>query len=370
MTDIVAPETTPAPTGWRDRFFAWMPREVDARVRVFAWLSFIFEVFIIGTGGAVRLTGSGLGCSEWPLCTPESLVPTPEQGIHGIIEFGNRTITGVVGILAIVVLLFTLHLVAGRRAFTTALKFAGVGLGAAVVVFVIAKLLGAEPFPFASAALLLVTIVAAVQSLRTIPGRKDLPTLAWIVLIGVIAQAFVGGITVLTGLNPFIVGFHYAASLALACVTAAYLVRMRESGGARERVVPRWFAVLAHVTGLALALTVFFGVLTTGSGPHSGDANVVRDGFDASILAHVHSWPGYVLTVLAVGLTVAAWILRLPVRTWLVVFVAAVGVQVLVGVWQAREGLPALLVGIHMVLAALTAAAYTVVVLKLKRPVE
>lgn len=378
MTDIVAPETTPAPTGWRDRFFAWLPTEVDARVRVFAWLSFIFEVFIIGTGGAVRLTGSGLGCSEWPLCTPESLVPTPEQGIHGIIEFGNRTITGVVGILAIVVLLFTLHIVGGRRAFTTALWFALGGIGAGGVLYAIAKVAGLDDlaFPGFAAGLLLVTVIAAVQSIRTISGRRDLPVLAWVVLVGVIAQAFVGGITVLTGLNPLIVGFHYAASLALACVTAAYLVRMRQDAGPRvstapaERNAPGWFMILSHVTGLALAMTIFVGVLTTGSGPHSGDANVIRTGFDASVLAHVHSWPGYILTGLVLVLTVAAWVLRLPVRNWLLVLTVAIGTQVVVGVWQAREGLPALLVGIHMVLAALAAATYTVVMLKLKRPVD
>lgn len=369
MTDIVAPETTPTPTRLRDRFFDWMPSSMDARVRVFAWLSFLFEVFIIGTGGAVRLTGSGLGCSEWPLCTPESLVPTQEQGIHGVIEFGNRTITGVVGILAIVVLLFTLHAIGGRRAFTNAVWFALAGVGAGLIAYAIAAAAGAEAFPFFAAALLLVTVTAAVHSLRTIPGRKDLPVLAWIVLIGVIAQAFVGGITVLTGLNPFIVGFHYAASLALVCVTAAYLVRMREPAGARERAVPVWFAILTHVTGLAMAVTIVVGILTTGSGPHSGDVNVVREGFDATVLAHVHSWPGYILAGLVVALAVAAWAQRLPVRGWMLLLVAAVAVQVLVGVWQAREGLPALLVGIHMVLAALTAANYTVVVLKLKRPV-
>ncbi|MGF2947870.1 COX15/CtaA family protein [Microbacterium alcoholitolerans] len=371
MTDIVAPETTPAPTGWRDRFFAWLPTEVDARVRAFAWLSFIFEVFIIGTGGAVRLTGSGLGCSEWPLCTPESLVPTPEQGIHGIIEFGNRTITGVVGILAIVVLLFTLHIVGGRRAFTTTLWFALGGIGTGGVLYAIAAVAGHDDlaFPAFAAGLLLVAVIAAVQSVRTITGRRDLPVLAWVVLVGVIAQAFVGGITVLTGLNPLIVGFHYAASLALVCVTTAYLVRMGEDAGPRESTAPKWFMILSHVTGLALAMTIFVGVLTTGSGPHSGDANVIRTGFDASVLAHVHSWPGYILTGLVLVLTVAAWILRLPVRSWLLVLVVAISAQVIVGVWQAREGLPALLVGIHMVLAALAAATYTVVVLKLKRPV-
>jgi cytochrome c oxidase assembly protein subunit 15 len=348
--------------------FGWLPTTIDRRLRVFAWLSVLAEVIIIGTGGAVRLTGSGLGCSEWPLCTPESRVPNPEQGNHRNIELGNRTITGVVGILAIVVLLFTLHVVGGRRAFTTALKFAGVGLGAGVIAYVAAKLAGAAPFPFASAVLLLVTILAAVQSVRTTSGRRDLPVLAWIVLVGVITQAFVGGITVLTGLNPFIVGFHYAASLTLVCVTAAYLVRMREVQGPRERCVPRWHAVLTHVTGLALVLTIAFGVMTTGSGPHSGDANVVRDGFDASLLAHVHSWPGYILTGLLATLTVSAWVLKLEVRRWMLTLVVAVGVQVVIGVWQAREGLPSLLVGMHMVLAALAAAAYTVVALKLKRP--
>src|SRR5690606_28352167 len=81
-----------------NRFVAWLPTRIDRRIRVFAWLSFLAEVTIIGTGGAVRLTGSGLGCPTWPTCTPDSLVPTPEMGIHGLIEFGNRTMTGVVGI--------------------------------------------------------------------------------------------------------------------------------------------------------------------------------------------------------------------------------------------------------------------------------
>ncbi len=369
MTDIVTPETASVDAGGRDRSFLRLPTTFSKPVRVFAWLSFVFEVFIIGTGGAVRLTGSGLGCTEWPLCTPESLVPTQEQGIHGIIEFGNRTITGVVGILALVVLLFTLHIIGGRRVVVNALWFALGGIGAGIIAYAVASIAGVPAFPFFSAGLLLVAIIGAMQSIRMIDGRKDLPVLAWIVLVGVIAQAFVGGITVLTELNPFIVGFHYVASLLLACVTAAYLVRMYAPAGAGELVVPKWFAIVTHVTGLALAVTILFGVLTTGSGPHSGDQNVARDGFDASVLAHVHSWPGYILTGLLVVLLIAAWALRLPVRHWALVLVIAVGVQVLVGVWQAREGLPPLLVGIHMVLAALAAAAYTAMVLKFKRPV-
>ena len=324
---------------------------------VFAWLSFLSETIIIGTGGAVRLTGSGLGCTEWPLCTPESLVPIVEvQGIHGMIEFGNRLMTGVVGIIAIAVVLLVLHTISGRRALISALWFAVGGLAGAAIAFALVSLTDFPAFPVASAVLRLAVIAAAVHSVRTTPARRDLVLLAWLVLIGVVAQALVGGITVLTGLNPLLV-----------CITAAFLVRLATPDGPRERAVPTWFAIVTHVTGLALAVTILFGVLTTGSGPHSGDADVLRRGFDATVLAHVHSWPGYILAALVLSLTVAAWVLRLEPRRWLLVLVIAILVQVAVGVWQAREGLPPVLVGIHMVLASLSAATYTVVVLHLKR---
>src|SRR5690606_2207975 len=188
---------------------------IDARIRVAAWVSFICEVAIIGTGGAVRLTGSGLGCPTWPTCTPDSLIPTPEMGIHGAIEFGNRMMTSVVGIAALIVFLLVWRL---RR------------------------------------------------------ERKDLFTLSVVVLGGVLAQAVVGGITVWTGLNPFVVGFHYVASLLLVCVTAAFLVLMRSPAGVRERRVPAWHAALAHATSAVVAVTIAVGVLTTASGPHSGDS--------------------------------------------------------------------------------------------------
>ncbi|MFT4218944.1 MAG: COX15/CtaA family protein [Microbacterium sp.] len=288
-----------------------LPDRVDGRVRFFGWLSLIVETTIIATGGAVRLTGSGLGCPTWPTCTPESLVPTPEMGLHGFIEFGNRTMSGVVGIVALIVLVLVWRI---RR------------------------------------------------------ERRDLFALALVVPVGVVAQAVVGGVTVLTGLNPFIVGFHYVVSLLLVCTCAVFLVRAYAQPLARVSVVPRWFAILGHVTGLALAVTIAFGVLTTSSGPHSGDAAVVRDGFDASVLAHVHSWPGYALVALLGAATVAAWALRLRPRRWLTAALAVVAVQIGVGVWQAREGLPEMLVGIHMVLAALSAAAYTVATMRMKQP--
>ncbi|MFJ4160748.1 heme A synthase [Microbacterium testaceum] len=291
------------------RVVAWLPTDVDRRVRVFAWLSFIAEVLIIGTGGAVRLTGSGLGCPTWPRCTPDSLVNTPEMGIHGIIEFGNRTLTGLVGILAL-----------------------------AVVVLV----------------------------WRMRHERRVLFVLSLVVLVGIVAQAVVGGITVLTGLNPFIVGFHYIASVSIVAVCAAFLVRMNQPVGPRLLAAPRWFAGLVHATTGVLALTIVFGVLTTGAGPHSGDASAGRNGFDAEVLEHVHSWPGYALFALTLVVVIASWRLRLPVRRWAVALLAVELVQIAVGLYQARNGLPEWAVGTHMVLAALAAATMTVVVLRLK----
>jgi len=293
------------------RFTAWLPTDVDRRVRVFAWLSFVAEVLIIGTGGAVRLTGSGLGCPTWPKCTPDSLVNTQEMGIHGVIEFGNRTLTGLVGILAI-----------------------------AVVVLV----------------------------WRMRHERRVLFVLSLVVLVGIVAQAVVGGVTVLTGLNPFIVGFHYVASVSLVAVCAAFLVRMNQPAGPRLLAVPRWFAGLVHATTGVLALTIVFGVLTTGAGPHSGDASAGRNGFDAEVLEHVHSWPGYALFALTLVVVIAAWRLRLPMRRWALALLAVELVQIAVGLYQARNGLPEFAVGTHMVLAALAAATMTVVVLRLKQP--
>ena len=295
-----------------NRFTQWLPDRVDTRIRVFAWLSFAVQTIIIGTGGAVRLTGSGLGCPTWPTCTADSLVPTEELGYHSLIEFGNRMMTGVVGIVALVLFVLVWRI---RR------------------------------------------------------ERRDLFTLAFIVGAGVVAQAIVGGITVWTGLNPFIVGFHYVSSLLLVCVCAAFIVRMDAAAGPRELAVPGWYSGLTYATPAALALTIVFGILTTGAGPHSGDVAAGRNGFEAELLEHVHAWPGYALLALTVALVAGAWRLRLPTLRWTIVLLTAELVQIAVGLYQARNGLPPLAVGVHMVLAALTAAAMTVVVLRLKRPV-
>src|SRR5690606_17769248 len=114
--------------------------------------------------------------------------------------------------------------------------------------------------------------------------------------------------------------------------------------------VPTGYAILAHVTTLFMALTIVFGVLTTGAGPHSGDERIVRDGFDATLLSHVHAWPGYISLALVLALVGRAAARRLRPRRWSIALLAALLVQIAVGVFQARSGLPPFAVGVHMVL--------------------
>ena len=281
-------------------------------LRVCAWISFALNTLIIATGGAVRLTGSGLGCPNWPLCTPGSLVPTEEMSYHSLIEFGNRTISG---------------------------------------------------------PLLVIALLVAIASWRLRAQRRDLSVISIVVLGLVVLQALIGGVIVWLHLNANLVGVHYVISLSIVCITAAYLVRAYEAPGLRELAVPKPFMILTHVTTFAMAISVIFGVLTTGAGPHSGDATIQRDGVDAELMSHIHAWPGYVAFALTVALLIWAASQKLRPLRWIVALLIVLVVQILIGIYQARNGLPELAVGVHMVLAALTAASMTVVVLRLKRPV-
>ncbi len=287
----------------------WIPSRIDRRVRVFAWLSLISEITIVGTGGAVRLTGSGLGCPTWPACVAGSLVPTEEMGLHGVIEFANRLMTGLIGIIALVMVVLLLRL---RK------------------------------------------------------QRRDLFVPAVVLLVGVLAQAVVGGITVLTGLNPLIVGAHFVISLLMVAVAALLVHRVYAPVGRRVRVVPAWFAGITHLMSLAVAVTIAVGVLTTASGPHSGDLEAARTGFNVEMLEHLHAWPAYVMLALSLVLMVAALRGRMPIRTWLAALLGVQFLQIVVGLIQANSGLPPFLVGTHMVLACVLAAILTTVILRLK----
>ena len=294
------------------RISEWLPTSVDRRVRVIAWVYLAAQILLVGTGGLVRLTGSGLGCPTWPKCTDGSLVNTPEMGIHGVIEFGNRLLGAVLGLVAVLAFLAVVRL---RR------------------------------------------------------ERPDLFRLALFAGLGIPAQAVIGGISVLTQLDPTIVGLHFVISAVLVALCTAFVYRVYTGNGERATVVPRWYAMLTHVTSAVVAITIVVGILTTGSGPHAGDENAPRNGLDSEFLQHVHSWPAYLTVALTIALVIGAWGLGRSLRAWTLALLAVEAVQVAVGLVQANTGLPAGLVGIHMVLACMLAAAMTAVVLHLKEPV-
>lgn len=288
----------------------WLPAGVDARVRFLAILTLFSQIAIIGTGGAVRLTGSGLGCPSWPQCTADSLIPTPELGIHGIIEFANRTMAGVLALIALAM-------------FLSVSRFAA--------------------------------------------ARRDLFVLSLLIGIGVITQAVIGGVTVLLDLDPSIVGLHFIISIVLVALGTVLAWRVW-FGRSAARVVPGRLRGVAYTTSLFAAITIVVGIITTGSGPHAGDGGAARNGLDPEILQHFHAWPAY--ATFAGTLLLAAGALRLRDARFMRFVLLLLGielVQIAVGLFQSNTGLPPLLVGIHMVLAGCLASAMTAVILALKR---
>jgi len=270
-----------------------------AVLRRLALATLVANVGIVVTGGAVRLTGSGLGCPTWPRCTDTSYVPTPELAGHGLIEFGNRTLTSV---------------------------------------------------------LVAITLATLAAALLCRPRRRPVVRLAVGVFVGIAAQAVLGGVTVRTGLNPWTVMAHFLLSAVLIAVSLVLWQRCREGSDAPAvPVVPREVGLLARlVVGLAAA-TLVLGTVVAGSGPHAGDAKAARTGLDPGVVAQLHAD----VVMLLIGLSVGAWFaLRLtgapagPRRAagWLLGAEAAQGV---VGYTQYFTHLPVLLVAGHMLGACL-----------------
>ncbi|HWI30821.1 MAG TPA: COX15/CtaA family protein [Microbacterium sp.] len=309
MTD--AP-TASEHTGLGARLGAWLPDRVDRRVVAAAWATLVVQIGIVGTGGLVRLTASGLGCPTWPQCTAGSFVPTPELAAHGIIEFANRLLTFVLVAVAIVMFLFVV---------------------------------------------------------RMRHERRDLFWLALSIGLYVPLQAVIGGITVLTNLNPYVVGLHFFASVVLVALSTVLVYRVHTGPGPRVLGVPRWYAGVTHLTSAAVLTTVIVGILVTGAGPHAGDAGAARNGLPPELMQHFHSWPAYVTLGLTIVLLIGAWRVAPGLRPWVGLLLGIELVQTAVGLWQARAGLPIVLVNIHMVLAVALVAAMTAVVLHLKAPV-
>ncbi|MYZ08279.1 heme A synthase [Streptomyces sp. SID2999] len=270
----------------------WTP---DPRtVRRAALAALVMSVVIVVTGGAVRLTGSGLGCPTWPTCTDDSLTTTRAMGVHGVIEFGNRMLTYVL--------------------------CAAVGWA-----------------------------IIAARSRK--PWRRDLTRLGWAQFWVVMGNAVLGGIVVLVGLNPYTVAAHFLLSTALITVATVTWQRTREGdteprplvGGAVRQLV--WFLVAAAV------LLIAVGTVVTGAGPHAGDSSeVARIPLDWEMIAKLHA----VLAWIVVTLTFALWFIlkavdapRGPLNRTRDLFLILLG-QGVIGYIQYFTHLPEALVALHM----------------------
>ncbi|MFI9200952.1 heme A synthase [Streptomyces sp. NPDC053048] len=271
----------------------WQP---SARfVRGAALACVVMAVIIVVTGGAVRLTQSGLGCPTWPTCTEDSLTPTPAMGINGVIEFTNRMLT-----------------------------------------YVLCAVVG-------------VAIVAA--RART-PRRRSLTKLGWIQFWLIAGNGIIGGITVLTGLNPYIVASHFLAATALLTVAVVMWHRSREGDDAPRDLVARPVRQLTGLLVAATALLIVAGTVVTGSGKHAGDAakDIHRIPLDWHQITQLHV--DFVFIVL--GLTVALWFalraVKAPAaaRRRVAELFAVLMLQGVVGFVQYFNDSPELIVGTHM----------------------
>ncbi|KSU77678.1 cytochrome c oxidase assembly protein subunit 15 [Pseudarthrobacter enclensis] len=284
------------------RLAARLPRTVDARVRRLAVASLVGQTLLVVTGGAVRLTASGLGCPTWPRCTDTSLVNTPEMGIHGFIEFGNRLLTFALAAVAALMLVYLWNL---RK------------------------------------------------------ERRDLFLLALGLLASIPTQAVIGGVTVLTGLNPWVVGLHFLVSMALV-VFATLLVNRAFGRTGRFRTaalhpLPGALRPVTSAVAVFSALAVMLGVVVTGAGPHAGDADAPRNGLDWDLFSHIHAVPAYLVTA---GTLVALALVLMrripgPFRTAVFALLAVTVLQAVIGFTQYYNGIPAPLVAAHMLGAAL-----------------
>ena len=259
----------------------------------------VMGVVLVVTGAAVRLTSSGLGCPTWPKCTSETLVPTQAMGIHGIIEFGNRMLTYVLC----------------------------AAVGAAIIAARCRK-----------------------------PWRRSLSRLGWAQFWIVMGNAVLGGIAVLTGLNPYTVAGHLLLSGALAWVAVVMWERSKEGDGTPEPVVPRPLVQLSYVLVAATACLVVAGTVVTGTGKHSGDSSKVpRIPLDYDRVTQFHADFAFIVVGLTLALIFALRAVQAPApararaRDLLVVLLA----QGPIGYVQFFTGSPEILVGLHLLGAIL-----------------
>ncbi|MBT2442388.1 heme A synthase [Streptomyces sp. ISL-36] len=276
----------------------------------------VMSVIIIVTGGTVRLTGSGLGCDTWPKCTDDSLFATPEQGIHGAIEFGNRMLTYVLS--------------------------AAVGW-------------------------------AIIAARSTKPWRRGLTRLGWAQFWVVMLNAVLGGVTVWMGLNPWTVAGHFLAANGLLTVAVITWQRTREGDSAPRPRVPGPVRKLSWAIIAVSVLLMVLGTGVTGSGKHAGDSSQVpRMPWDWTAAAHLHAIAAWVVCALALAMWLVLRVVDAPddtrarARDLLIVLLAQGGI----GYLQYFTGVPELLVGAHMLGSSLMWIAVLRLALSLReRPV-
>jgi heme a synthase len=273
-------------------------------LRRWAVVTLIMNIVIVVTGGLVRLTGSGLGCPTWPRCTADSYLTHPRLGVHGAIEFGNRLLT-----LVLVV--------------------------AAVLTFVSAMLYREDGRP-----------------------RTDLRWLTGGLALGIPLQGVIGGVAVLTQLNPYVVGLHLLLSMVLIALSV-WLVR--RTWHLVPADVSRLAVIATRVTFVLMWLAIWLGTLVTGSGPHAGDENAPRNGLDGMLLTRLHTSVVYA----TVAASVICFILLRSRAVLLLLLVEMV--QVGIGVAQYQTGLPIWLVALHLLGASLAIATVTNLMLSVSR---
>ena len=248
------------------------------------------QAAIVVTGGAVRLTGSGLGCPTWPECTPGSYTPKPyqvEEQVKVWIEFGNRLLTFVLVLVAIIVL---------------------------------------------------ISVLAA--------GRKDLRGLALGQVLGIVGQGILGGITVLTGLHPATVAAHFLLSIIL--IAGAASLRAQRFAPLDENEPAPLVKKIATAHIVTSFVVLFLGTMVTGSGPHAGDATAPRFPFDLRTMAWIHADSVIALFGITFGLFVVHGV-SAHTKKRLKIFLAIALGQGLIGYVQWFKDLPELLVGLHLV---------------------
>jgi cytochrome c oxidase assembly protein subunit 15 len=278
-----------------DRWRAWVPSPAAVHRAFVAAL--VCNVGIVVTGGAVRLTASGLGCPTFPRCTDSSLVPTREMGVHGLVEFSNRMLT------------------------------------------------------FALSAVVVAAVVVAWRA-----GRRDLRVLSGLLFAGIVAQALLGGITVLTGLNPVTVMSHFLLSMVLIAVATLAAERSAGQPVPRRVLVAPALLLAGRVLVGVTALLLVAGTVVTGTGPHSGDKHAThRLPFSLVEVTQLHADLVWLLVGLTVGLGLALRATAAPpsVRRRAGELLVVVLAQGLVGYLQYATNLPVGLVAVHVLGACL-----------------